>query len=161
MQPPLTSSGQININFQVTHAVFDDYPVKTEVGRDDNSAWRDVVLYQGPEKDINFAEISEAAVIFTLSVVPQRDAVILSPSTALRVNSAKDPAAAKGAASRFDSLSAKKENGNFIADWSRPGKSKMSLTVPVKPLPSGRQRAAASAKLGSANPWKTSTPSTP
>jgi hypothetical protein len=153
MQLPLTSSGQMNINFDVAHAVFDDYPVKIEVGRDDNTAWRDVVLYQGPEKDINFAQVPEAAVIFALSIDPQHDAVILS--------AAKDPATAKSSTSRFVGLSVKKENGNLVADWSRPGKSQMSLTVPVKPLPSGEQKTAASAKFGDANPWKASGPNRP
>jgi hypothetical protein len=127
--------------------------VKIEVGRDDNTAWRDVVLYQGPEKDINFAQVPEAAVIFALSIDPQHDAVILS--------AAKDPATAKSSTSRFVGLSVKKENGNLVADWSRPGKSQMSLTVPVKPLPSGEQKTAASAKFGDANPWKASGPNRP
>jgi len=132
MQLPLTSSGRIGINFEIAHAVFDDYPVKMEVGRDDNTARRDVVLYHGPEKDINFAEMAEAVVIFTLSL-------------STRPGSTPD-----------NQLSVTTDQSTVVANWSRPGSPTMSLTVPAKPLPTGRQKAAASAKFGSTNPWKTS-----
>jgi hypothetical protein len=117
----------------------------TEVGRDDNTAWRDVVLYQGPEKDINFAELSEAAVIFALSVSTRQDS---APNNQLSIVNNQSPLG--------DTL-----RRTVVANWSRPGKSQMSLTVPIKPLPSAQQRSAASARLGSTNPWKTSAPSTP
>lgn len=132
MQLPLTSCGRIGINFEIAHAVFDDYPVKMEIGRDDNTARRDVVLYHGPEKDINFAEMAEAAVIFTLSL-------------STRPGSTPD-----------NQLSITTDQSKVIANWSRPGSPTMSLTIPAKPLPTSRQRAAASAKFGSTNPWKTS-----
>jgi hypothetical protein len=130
MQLPLTSSGRIHINFEIAHAVFDDYPVRIEVGRGGDTAHRDVVLYQGPEKEINFAEMTDAAVVFTLSV------------------SAGESSAAQS------QLSIVNNQSTVVADWSRPGRPSMSLTVPVKPLPTGRQRAAASARFGSADPWK-------
>jgi len=153
MQLPLARSGQMNIDLQIAHAVFDNQPVKIEVGRGDNTAWRDVVLYQGLEKDINFAQIAEAAVIFALSITPQHDAVILS--------AAKDPATAKSPTSRFVGLSVKKQNDNLVAHWSRPGRPQMTLTVPAKPLPTGKQKAAASAKFGDADPWKSPPSRTP
>ncbi len=133
MQLPLTSSGRINIDFEIAHAVFDDYPIRIEVSRDDNIARRDVVLYQGPERDIHFAETAEAAVIFTLSVSTGQ-----SPTP-------------------DNQLSIINNQSTVVANWIRAVGFDMSLSVPVKPLPSGRQKAAVSAKLGSTNPWKTST----
>ena len=137
MQLPLTRCGRMNIDFQIAHAVFGSQPVKMEVGRGDNTAWRDDVLYQGPEKDINYTQIAEAAVIFALSLD------------------------VRGSAAPTGDLSVDKENGNLVAQWSRPGRPQMSLTVPAKPLPSGRQKAAVSAKFGDANPWKSPPSKTP
>jgi hypothetical protein len=133
MRLPLTRSGRMHISFEIAHAVFDDYPVRIEVGRGDNTARRDVVLYHGPEKDINFAEMTDAAVVFTLSV-------------STRENSTSN-----------NQLSIVNNQSTVVADWSRPGRPNMSLTIPVKPLPTGRQKAATSAKFGSTDPWKTST----
>ncbi len=135
MQLPLTSSGQIEIKFEIAHAVFDDYPVKMEVGRDDKTARRDVVLYHGPEKDFNFAEMAEAVVIFTLSLSTRPGS---TPDNQLSITTDQSI-----------------RQTCRIANWSRPGSPDMSLTVPAKPLPTSRQKAAASAKFGSINPWKT------
>lgn len=137
MQLPLTSSDRIGINFEIAHAVFDDYPVKIEVGRDDKTARRDVVLYHGPEKDINFAEMAEAAVIFTLSVSTGQSS---APNNQLSIIN---------------------DQSTVVANWFRPGSPNMSLTVPLKPLPTGKQKAAASAQFGATNPWKTPTKSGP
>jgi hypothetical protein len=137
MQLPLTRSGPMSIDLQIAHAVFGDQPVKIEAGRGDNTAWRDVVFYHGEEKDIDFAEIAEAAVIFSLS---------------LDVG---------GSAGPTGELSMDKRNDNLVAHWSRPGRPQMTLTVPAKPLPTGKQRAAASAKFGDADPWKSPPPRTP
>ncbi len=137
MQLPLTRSGQMNIDFQIAHAVFGGQPVKIEVGRGDNTAWRDVVLYRGPEKDINFTQIAEAAVIFALSISPHQ-------------SSASN-----------NQLSIVNSQSTIAAHWSRPGRPQMILTVPAKPLPSGKQKAAASARFGDANPWKSPPSKTP
>jgi hypothetical protein len=137
MQLPLTRCGQMNIDFQIAHAVFGEEPVKIEVGRGDKTAWRDVVLYQGPEKDLNFAQIAEAAVIFTLSLD------------------------SRGLAAPTGDLSVEKRNDTLVAQWSRPGRPQMSLDVPARPLPTGKQKAAASARFGDANPWKSPPSKTP
>ncbi|MHC4542010.1 MAG: hypothetical protein ACYS74_19855, partial [Planctomycetota bacterium] len=132
MQLPLTRCGRMNIDFQVAHAVFGDESVKSEVGRDDNTAWRDVVLYQGEEKDLDFSRIAEAAVVFALSASTGQNS---TPNSQLSIVN---------------------NQSTVVATWSRPGKPKMSLTVPAKPLPTGKQRAASSARLADVNPWKAS-----
>jgi hypothetical protein len=120
------SSGPVRISLQIPHATFGDHPITVETTRSPI----DVVLYSGPEKDINFAEINEAAIIFTLSI-------------------SSDPAPTNNS-----QLSIVKNQSEIIADFSRPGKPKMSVTIPGKPLPTKAQKKAASAKLGSTNPWK-------
>jgi hypothetical protein len=142
----LTRSGQMDIDFQIAHAVFGGQPVKIEVGRGDSTAWRDVVLYQGPENDINFAEIAEAAVIFALSVSTRQNS---TPDNQLSISKIRP------------SLDGVSNQSTVVAQWSRPGRPQMTLTVPAKPLPTGKQKAAASAKFGDANPWKSPPPKTP
>jgi len=130
MQMPLTRSGKMNIDFSVARAVFGDETVKIALGRNDSTAFRDVILYQGDEKDINFADIDEAVVIFTLS---------LSTGPKSTPNS---------------QLSIVNNQSRTTANWTRPGRPPMSLTVPVKPLRTKDQQAASSARLGTADPWK-------
>ena len=126
------SSGPVTCDFQIHHAVFGDYPVKTELGRDGSSAWLDIVLYHGAQKDINFAEISDAAVIFALSLNTQ------------------------GEAPAFTNLSSRNVNpwapGRITATWHN-----MSLTIPTNPMKTSAQRAAASAEKNGQNLWKTET----
>ncbi|HUU17407.1 MAG TPA: hypothetical protein VMW72_09680 [Sedimentisphaerales bacterium] len=126
------SSGPVSCDFQIPHAVFGDYPIKTETGRDSNSAWLDVILYQGEEKDINFAEISDAAVIFALSIATQQK---------VRTSSIEHPVNTKHWAP-----------GRTTATWHN-----MSLTIPTNPMKTSAQRAAASAEKNGQNLWKTET----
>jgi len=126
------SSGPVTCDFQIPHAVFGGYPVKTETGRDGSTAWLDVVLYNGAQKDINFAEISDAAVIFALSLNAQ------------------------GEAPAFTNLSSRNINhrapGRTTATWQN-----MSLTIPTKPMKTSEQRAAALAERKGQNLWKIET----
>jgi len=117
---------------QIPYAVFGDYPVKTELGRDSNSAWLDVILYQGEEKDINFAEISDAAVIFALSIATQQKARTSSIEHPVNTNHWTP--------------------GRTTATWHN-----MSLTIPTKPMKTSAQRANASAEKNGQNLWKIET----
>ena len=132
-QPIHFSSGNINFDFKVAHAVFGDLPIKTETGRDGRSAWLDIILYSGPEKQIDFRKIPEAAVIFALSI-----------------NTANQKRPAKP---RFD-VGIYNIELFITANWDRTPYPNIFLAVPVTPLPSGRQKADTLAKLGSKNPWK-------
>ncbi len=122
------SAGPVSCDFQIPRAVFGVYPIKTELGRDSNSAWLDVILYEGEEKDINFAEISDAAVIFALSIASQQKARTSSIEHSVNTN------------------------GRITAIWHN-----MSLTIPTNPMKTSDQRAAASAEKDGQNLWKTET----
>ena len=117
---------------QVAHAVFGNYPIKTETGRDDSTAWLDVVLYNGAQKDINFAEISDAAVIFALSLNAQGEAPVFTNLSSRNINH--------------------QAPGRTTATWHN-----MSLTIPTKPMKTSEQRAAALAERKGQNLWKTET----
>lgn len=132
-QPVRIVSGRVTCDFKVAHAVFGDLPITMHTSRDGNKAWIDIVLYNGKQTQIDFSKIPEAAIIFTLSINPADQKRLAKP--------------------RFDVTITKKDN-LITADWSRPAKSKMSLTVPTRPMTTGSQKASASAKLGSKNPWK-------
>jgi hypothetical protein len=127
-QPIRISSGRVNVDLLIPHAVFGDYPVSVETTR----GAIDVVLYKGPAKSINFRNIDEAAVIFALTVSAAREPIGTS-----RLSIANDQSA-------------------LLADFAASSGAKMSLTVPAKPLATKDQRKAASAELNSTNPWKIS-----
>ncbi|MBL7185087.1 MAG: hypothetical protein ISS70_02080 [Phycisphaerae bacterium] len=132
-QPIRISSGPVNVDLQIPHAVFADYPVSTETTR----TAIDVVLYRGPEKSINFKNIGEAAVIFALTVSTGQDQI------------------------ENNQLSITNNQSTMLADFSRGGRPRMLLAVPANPLATKDQRKAASAKLNSTNPWKISAPHRP
>ena len=128
------SSGPINCDFEVANTASDDFPITMHTSRDGNKVWIDIVLYKGKQMQIDFSKIEEAAIIFTLSLYERYEKLQSANHSSITTNR-PDP-------------------GRITANWRRPGKSQMSLTVPAKPMPTGRQKAAASAKLGSKNPWK-------
>jgi hypothetical protein len=127
------SSGNITCNFKVVHAVFGDLPIKTGIGADDHIAWLDIILYSGPEKQIDFSKIPEAAIIFTLSINSAGQKRLAKPRFDVRIDNTEPL---------------------ITANLDRTPYPNIFLAVPATPLPSGKQRAAASAKLGSKNPWK-------
>ncbi len=128
-EPVKISSPPVTVDFQIPHAVFGDYPVKVETA----PTGIDVILYSGAEKSINFAKINEAAIVFTLSV-------------------SGAPAPPKNRQS-----SVIDNQSEIVADFHRPGKPKMFLTVPARPCSTKAQRKASKATLGPANPWKSET----
>ncbi|MHC4354452.1 MAG: hypothetical protein ACYS0H_17250, partial [Planctomycetota bacterium] len=128
-EPIEISSAPVTVDFQIPHAAFGDYPLKVET----TPSGIDLILYTGPEKPINFAQITEAAIIFALSI---------STASARADNS---------------QLSIVDNQSEIVADFRRPGKPQMSLAVPTKPKSTKAQRKASKAALGPANPWKTPT----
>ena len=123
------TSGPVTCDFQIAHAVFGDYSLKTETGRDDNTAWLDVILYQGDQTDINFDEIPEAAMIFALSINSQNNTPASTNQSPITINQSIP--------------------GRISAAWHD-----MSLTVPAKPMKTSEQNAAASAKQNGKNAFK-------
>jgi len=138
--PIKISSGPVTCDFQIAHAVFGDYSLKTETGRDGSSAWLDVILYQGDQKDINFAEISEAAVIFTLSLNTQAENIVPSEPALSIIEGVEGAGTIVNSQSKIENISASWHN--------------MSLTVPAKPMKTSQQHAAASARSNKKNPFK-------
>jgi hypothetical protein len=97
--------------------------------RDGNKVWIDIVLYNGKQTQIDFSKIPEAAIIFTLSLYERYEKL---PSD-----------------NQYSLTTDRSTPGRISADFHRPGKPQMSLTVPTKPIPSGKQKAHAFAKIGS------------
>jgi hypothetical protein len=131
--PIRISSGLITLDFKVAHAVFGDFPITMHTSRDGNKAWIDIVLYNGKQTQIDFSKIPEAAVIFTLSINPVGQRRLAERRFEVRIDSTE----------RL-----------IKANLDRTPYPNISLTVPARPMPTAKQKAAASAKLGSENPWK-------
>jgi hypothetical protein len=143
-EPIRFSCGPTEGVFCIHDAECDGLPVRVETGRDAESAWIDLVLYRGPGREFNFSKIKEAAIVFTLSVVPST-ASFGTPTTSVYSSIAADLAAGAGITSPRQ-----------VWSWQRTNQSALSLTIPVKPLPTTPQITAAEAKLGPTNPWKLS-----
>ena len=129
-QPIQISSGRVNCAFHVPYARFGNNTIETEVGRDKDSAWIDVILYRGAERQINFNKLSPAIVVFALSAQA-------------------DP----NSAPRFDV-------GVFFMEvfataiWDRIGNPQLYLGLVETPTTTDKQRSKASAKIGNKNHWQ-------
>jgi hypothetical protein len=135
-KPIQTLSGLTTFDFKVAHAVFGDFPITMNTSRDGNKAWIDIVLYNGKQTEIEFVNIEEAAIIFTLSINPAFQRRLAERRFEVRIDSTETL---------------------ITTNLDRSPYPKISLTVPAKPMPTVKQRAAASAKLGSKKPWKYTT----
>jgi hypothetical protein len=133
-QPIRLTLGDVACDLQFAHAVFGDFPIAMETGHDDKSAWLDLVLYRGEQRDISFRDLSEAAVVFALSMNPKSKA----PES-------KDV---------FSGFSFSRGRGKILATWRRSGQLELHLTIPEKPAPFGSLRSAASGTLGGEDAWK-------
>jgi hypothetical protein len=141
-EPVAFTSGPISGEFYCPYAVFDEYPISIETGRDAEMAWIDIVLYQGLSRSFNFHEIEEAAVLFTLSLHPARD-----------IPTQAEPAISMGIAyGVVPETQTKIRRRKWL--WQRTNASPVSLTVPLTPLPTAEQKKAAAAHLASIDPWE-------
>ena len=125
----------VHVTFDVPWAKFSDSPIVTETTHSGDTLSIDIILHRGTNKSINFSKINQAAILFALSVSTEQTSIPNSPLS-------------------IYGLDIVNNQSQTLATWSRPGKSKMSLSVPVKPLPSVKQKDGATAKLGDTNPWK-------
>jgi len=126
--------GSVAADVYVARAVFGDFPVAVESGRDSRSAWVDVVLYHGESRELNFRQIEKAAVAFRLVIMPAAQAP-------------KDGLAASD-------LAATESAGKWTLRLAQKQGPDVELTVPVKPATFGELRSVASAKLAGTNAWK-------
>jgi len=141
-EPVAFTSDPISGEFYCPYVVFDEHPISIETGRDADTAWIDIVLYQGLTRSFNFNEIEEAAVLFTLSMYPTHEA----PPQA-------EPAISMGIAyGVVPETQTKIRRRKWL--WQRTNASPMSLTVPLTPLPTAEQKKAAAAQRAAADPWK-------
>lgn len=140
-EPIEFTSGSITGVFEIHGAQFDGMPVRMERGRDAETAWIDLVLYAGPQRDFDFARIQEAAIVCTLA---------MNPSTA----SFGAPAASVHKSIAMD-LPGDPPSARETWTWQRTNRSALSITIPLRPLPTKDQKAATEAKSGDADPWKT------
>ena len=135
-RPIQISSGLITCDFKVAYAVFGDFPITMNTSRDGNKAWIDIVLYNGKQTRIDFNKISTAVIIFALSINPAGPTHLFY--------------------SRFEARTF--NLGELItAKLDRIPYPDIFLTVPTRPMPSGKQKTYAFAWLGSKNPWKYNT----
>ncbi|UCG57558.1 MAG: hypothetical protein JSU70_22165 [Phycisphaerales bacterium] len=127
------SAGRVTCAFHVPHAAFEERAIEMQTGQDDETLYIDVVLYTGPERDLNFAKISEAAAIFALSVRQMPPPQHLTPQFNFGVSSAA---------------------GAITAVWKRNDRTDMTLTIPARPTRTRDQQSIARAEFGSDHPWK-------
>jgi hypothetical protein len=179
------TSGPLAGTYCIHDAAFDGLPIRMETGRDAETAWVDLVLYAGPQREFNFAKMDKAAIVFTLSLAcepadfPDADQVAAQSSTTNKKSG--PPPRTLDNKSKAVNRKTKALAGTFrtappavhisiaeklvtapirsprqIATWQRTNKATMALTVPTRPLPTKEQKEATAAKLADADPWKSS-----
>jgi hypothetical protein len=126
--------GRVAAELRIARAVFGDFPIAVESGRDSDSAWVDVVLYHGEPRELNFREIEKAAVAFHIVMLPATQV----PKDGYLTSELRD-------------MEREGKWTMFLGPVKGPD---MELTVPVKPATFGELRSAASANLAGANAWK-------
>jgi hypothetical protein len=142
-EPINVTCGSMGVTWCLHSASFAGLPLRAEVGRDSEAAWIDLILYQDRPREFNFNEIKEAAIVFTLALTPSPvsfDSVIPSvyPSVATDWT-----------------IGTPTPSPRQTWSWQQTNEPTLSLTIPVRPLPTKQQQAATAAKSGSADPWKT------
>ncbi len=140
-EPIHFTSGKIGGTFCVHQALFGDYPIRLETGRDSETAWIDVILYRDMARRFNFNEIEQAAVVFTLALVSP--AIVLSDA---KPNVSMGVAFASPAASERTTRRQK-------WTWQRINDTALTLTIPITPLPTKVQTELTTAQVGPDNPW--------
>jgi len=142
-EPLRFTSGPIEGVFGVHSVTFDGLPVRLEAQRQGERAWIDLILYHGREREFNFNEIREAAIVFTLSIIPS--------STAF---GAAGPSVYSSIAAELTVADIESPRQTWYSR--RTNSQTLSITIPVRPLPTARQKAACSAKAGDIDPWESS-----
>lgn len=140
-KPNRIQSSRVTCDFSAPFAVFAGSSTRATTGRSTDKQWLDIILYQGEEKRINFADMDQAAVAFTLSLTPTK-AHMRSPLNTENLTTASN-------AARLTSV------------WRRPNKPEISITFSPEPTRTTDQKASSSAKLGEKNPWKHTVDSKP
>jgi hypothetical protein len=138
------SCGSIVGTFCVHSVAFADRHPVLKAGRDAETAWVDLLLYSGPERQFDFGRMKEAALVFTLSMVPAT-AAFGNATPSVYSSMAADLGVAAGIPS-----------SRRAWFWQRMNLAPLSLTIPNRPLATKAQRAATEAQLGRSDPWKSS-----
>jgi hypothetical protein len=110
-EPIVVRIGDLTIRMKVGFAKFDDFRIGYEVGRGENEAWVDVVIYHGRRRPINFGELDCAAFGIALEVKGEGD---------------------EDERDSFGDLGVTVERDRLVQRWSSDGK-KLMLSIPVKP----------------------------
>ncbi len=179
-KPVNFTAGPLVGTYCIHSAAFHDLPLTIESGRDAETAWIDLVLYDGPQREFNFAKIEKAAIVLTLSLscvasdnplpltnqsstvnrktaseTTNRKSEIVNRKSRSLATTFRTVAPAVHISTAGKLLAAPIPSPRETASWQRTNKPPMSLTIPTKPLPTKDQKSAANAKLNEINPWKT------
>jgi len=133
--PARVKIGGVWIQMKATFAEFGDLPIKYEVGRNEEKAWIDLVIYNGQERSINFRELETAALGIALEV---SDTEVAEDS--------------------FSDLDTALEDGRLTQRWDSEGKS-LELKIPVKPDEVGKLQKQPIALIDGKAPWEFAEPS--
>ncbi len=140
-EPIRFASGPIEGVFSYHSAEFADLTPRVEIGRDSEGAWIDLILYHGSSRPFDFNRIAEAAVVFTLSIVPRGTMSLdIDPSVHSSIESELTIA---GILSPRQKWIRQRRNAEMLF-----------LTIPTKPLTTKEQIAASYGRVGDENPWK-------
>ncbi len=127
--------GSVILDLCVAHAKFGDFPVRTEVGGHEKSAWIDVVFYHGDEREISFKTLKEGVVAFVMRM----EAV---------------SAGKAGALARALRLGVDRQEGSLRVLWKRRESPALALQVSTVPDRDRVLRSTARALIGGSKAWE-------
>jgi len=126
--------GSLSLDLCVPYASFGNFPITTETRRDPRSAWLDIVLYHGEEREISFRDLKEAGISFAIRMQPT--------------------ATANHRRLKASSLIAEPHDKRLSVVWKRDEAIPLALDVPTAPQAHRALCSAAKARVGTSNAWE-------
>ncbi len=126
--------GSARLDLCLVHAAFGEFKITTEAGRNNSSAWLDIVFYDGREREVSFHNLKEAVACFSLRL---------------------RPAAEEGHSPLKARLLTLQPHGESLGIiWKRDEAAELSLDVPTKPQPRRVLCSIAKAWIGDLKAWE-------
>jgi len=68
----------VQIDISIPYVAFDDWPIRTEVSRQGDHVYLDLILYEGEERQLDFRQMREAVVLLALRLRERQEPAVAS-----------------------------------------------------------------------------------
>jgi len=70
--------GVAQLDLSIPYAAFGDWPIRTEVSRQDDHIYLDLILYEGEERQLDFRQMREAVILLALRLRERQEPAMAS-----------------------------------------------------------------------------------